>query len=626
MSGFILRQDGVSLRDVMDGVVREPEKMPPRGAMGWVVLDQGEELPEGETEWGNFGQEVSEEKKKKYSPGEAVALIESGESIKEVLANLDVAACHFIKRVADQGRKSLITTGASSSTGPSSGVLVFSDDEMKRRRKAGENPILVVDPKLIEERDNASEDFFEQADGLVILSYTSDDVEDGRYDHFLVNSLSYPSVLLDNQTNPKISMVEEKGCRGIKLGNGKILYEGQSVTLDPMTGRLWDEELPIIHPDENAQKLVEYLDPPSDYFTQVAVHVPQKADINRVHLLADSLNEEMKIGLRRTDVDCARRLRRGGREAFRDLSKGVVPSCLKDLDDYGFASGVPTTYRLPDIHNMRNLLPPEFQEALKNKDDHKPGTELFKMRETLYKHQLRTVIRKTGNCAFDDTMDVIIPSVINAKEVKYFKEELFDKVKSEEIKCLKDGIGAASLEEKERLDALADRIEENIKFGVMMEIPKALIDTLAIAPFCDCLCFGMNGLTEHLTGLSRGIWDHSGYMKDKGFDGVSPYNTLIPPVLTLMLQSLAAVWTVEHMQNRKIRTNTCGRQVAGHDIKSILTVLRMGFDQITVPARLENFLRAMLTVASQDARRRMEHDPHISFKCRPLICSDPGLS
>jgi len=515
------------------------------------------------------------------SPAEAVRAIEAGVDLNSVLARLDVDACHFTKRVDDEGEEPLITTGFPCYTAPSKGVLAFSVEEMKRQQAKGEKSILVVDHKLLEKNCRSNTDSFKDADGLIILSHTEDDLEKARYNHFLVGVSNYSSVLLDNPTKPQIKLSDDG--KGIELANGDTLREGNSITIDPMSGKLWREELSLLLPDKNAQILVKLLKDLglSAEPAQVAFHDQHYSDLSKIYDIRCKFDKKLPIGLHRTDLSCLKLLRKGGESSFVDLSKGAVPICLAFWDNKILRSD--QNYRLPDIHNMLDVLPDEFREALKNGDDHKIGTPLFRARDTLYRHQLETAFREGRQFVDGGEVHIIIPSVKTAEEVKHFKK-MVEEITPPELKG-------------------------QIKFGVMMETKEALKNTREIARQCDCLCYGTNGLTESYTGLDRSKLDHSEYMIENDLEGISPYDRLVPEVADPMARSLAIVREVEREQNREIITNSCGHQTGGHHMGSIKAVLDMGIRQLTVPPNEEHYHRTQLAIAQHAARRKLACTP-----------------
>jgi len=524
--------------------------------MNGVLLDQEEEL---------------------LSPKEAVQCFDCGESIDEILANLDVDACHFTKRVDDEGEEPVITTGFPCYTAPSRGVLVFSIDEMKRQQALGKDVILIVDHMAFLHNLHVERGALDQPEGLIVLFPEEQGVWEGLYEHFLANLLYYSSVLLDNPTKPQITMLE--GQKKIKMGNDE-LSEGDLVTIDPVSGKLWRGELPSLLPDEDVQilaKLLKDLGLPADP-AQVAIHAQQKSDFEKTYDIEVELDAVLSTGLYRTDMNCFKWLRNEDKSAFTYLSQGAVPFSLDNWRDYGFSQRV--NYRLPDLHNLRDVLPDEFREALKNGDDHKIGTPLFKLRETLYWHLLETNflnLRDKGDCA---GICIIIPSVTNAEEVKHFKK-MVEEITPPELKG-------------------------QIKFGVMIETKEALDNIEEIAPLCDCLCVGTNGLTESLIPeCPRGELDHSCWMKERGYDGVSPYDVLVPEVTKPLAEALARA----RRANPDVFINMCGHQTGGHHMGSIKSALGMDVDQLTVPPNEENYHRTQLAIAQHEARRKLSCTP-----------------
>ena len=51
------------------------------------------------------------------------------------------------------------------------------------------------------------------------------------------------------------------------------------------------------------------------------------------------------------------------------------------------------------------------------------------------------------------------------------------------------------------MDSAPKELANQIEFGVMIETKEALRNIKEIAPLCDCLCYGMNGLTEEIIEL-----------------------------------------------------------------------------------------------------------------------------
>ncbi len=524
------------------------------------------------------------------SPKDAVELLEAGVPLEEALIWLDVDQCHFMPRVDDKGEKPLIKTGFPSYTAPSGGRLVFSLEEMESVQKAGEKVILVVSLEMLASLYERSKEL----DGAIILCPETKKLRNSyHYSHLLQLSIFFKSSLLDGSVNPQITLL--KGQNKIEMPNGRKLNERDFVTIDPISGRLWDKELPFLVPDEDTQRLSELLCDLTGTTekTCIAGHVFYWCDYVNILRYKEDTKEDISVGLQRTEMECSMHLRDQDKDFFTSLSKGAIPASLRTWDLGAFNGLMQTNYRLPDLHNLRNLLPEEFKKALDQGDEHKLGTPLFNMWKTLYQHQLKTAFlnntEEVKSCEHE--IRIIIPSVRTPEEVARFKA-MVEEVTPEEFK-------------------------DKVKFGVMMETEEALENTRDIAKICDCLCYGTNDLTADVTGLGRSVLDHSEWMNERGYKGCSPFECFVPEVLEKLGKSILEAREVKP----DIVINICGHQVAGHDIDSVLAVLGMGVDMITVPPTEEHFNRARLLVAQYEARMK----PGLSLYDIDNIDSEPDL-
>jgi hypothetical protein len=523
------------------------------------------------------------------STEEALELIEAGVDIISVLARLDVDQCHFMPRVDDNDGeiKPLIETGFPCDTLPSSGVLSFSIEEVEKQHALGNKVIFVAGIKTMSALYSLREKF----SGLMILRPEKIEGQESLfYDHFLPLATNYPSALLDNPSNPQ--MIMSSNCKEIQLNNERPLSEGDVVTIDPMSGRLWRGKQPMLQSDEDSRILMEHLHDLSlfaDGATCVALHTNNWYEVINAEIYKRDLDRSISIGLQRTDMECCQRLCNESSDSFVNFSKGVVPPSLRNWDYDAFCRKISRKYRLPDLHNLRDALPEKFKEALDKGEDHVLGVPLFKMRETLYRHQLKTAFSNGGILCKEGTeITIIIPSIETAEEVEHFKKLV------EEV--------------------TPDKLKDQVGFGVMMETEAALGHTREIAAMCDCLCYGTNDLTAEILKLSRSNLDYSEWMSERGLKGRSPFETFAPEVLERLEDSIRIAKEV----NPDIVINICGHQVAGHDIDSILAVLKMGVDMITVQPSEENFNRARLAVAQHAARQELA--------CKPQASCDRNLS
>lgn len=237
-------------------------------------------------------------------------------------------------------------------------------------------------------------------------------------------------------------------------------------------------------------------------------------------------------------------------------------------------------FRFVDLHALYDFMSNNMKEDFNNGHDHDPTKKLFLERQRLYLHQCNRIKTHIESLLFTNPYTLLLPDVENSEEVIALKKALLEEV-------------------------------FGIKFGVMMETKAALKNTREIALHCDRLAYGTNDLAEHLTGIPRPTW-----MEAQDENGKNPYKELTPVVLEAMAQSIEEAKAV----NPDIIISVCGYQVAGHDIASIEACLRMGVDQIVVPALDNNIIRAGAAIARFDARRELALSPELGQNF-----DEPGL-
>lgn len=464
----------------------------------------------------------------------------------------------------DRGAEPIIRTGYPYYSAPSNGAVTLSLGQTKEDRK---DLTLITDISSIPSNDYA---------GLIVsFSEKAFDTHDFM---FLARR---PSALVDDRYNPQITIQKHLGQ--VKFANGEIIKEGEKITIDPQTGRIWRGKLPILPPDKNSLKLMEHLSTLVMHSEdiKVATHAHDQESFRSIFALNETSEIDIPLGLYRTENLCQDYLQEAMRffhsSALKDGSFSIFLGFVK----YTGTHFNKTNYRLPDLHNLRGRLD-DFHEALDRGEDHNQGTDLFELRKALYRHQLKYEIPRIIILP-EAHANIIIPSVETPEEVAYFKKLVYEILH----------------------EVTPEKYKKNIGFGVMMETEKALENTAAIAKQCDCLCYGTNDLTAAILKLPRGEQDYSDWMEKHGHKGRSPFEVLVPEVLEKLEKSIKEARTA----NPDIKINICGHQVAGHDIDSILAVLKMGVDMITVPPTEEHFNRARLSVAQHESRLKIEMKP-----------------
>ncbi len=520
------------------------------------------------------------------SPAEAQRLLEEGfVAPVDVFKRLKVEDCTFAPEIDARGESPLVRTGFSSFGSPASGRLAFTPKDIRENESNGRSSVLVVgfDALYKFQRDRG---YLYNVKNVILVcpnNQYSDRNHLEHYSHARGIISSYCSALLDHPLRPQISF--KAGKDFITFSKGGSLSAGEEVTIDPVRGNLWRG----VHVKETCaydsglfQKTVDALGFMKTA-TEVAFHVPRNREDMRVWEIGQKWQTRQKIGLLRSDMDFLEHLQdiKSCPEypTLLPLVEGAVPCSFQLWYGAGVHRKEESHYRLLDVTGLIPFFPESLRNDFPEQDSHIPGTKFFALRSTLYTQQIHMgyrlfrIEKNIINLHRPAPQTIIVPSVKSVEEVRYFKELI-----------------------KRMTPQHADPL---IRFGVMMETKEALKHTEGIAPLCDSLCYGTNDLTKEITGLAREEMDHSGWMKECGYEGVSPYDVLVPEVIEPVAQSIAAA----RKANPNIFINMCGDQTGGHHIPSIEAVLDMGVNQITVPPRLDLGLRAKLAIARHYARK-----------------------
>ncbi len=167
------------------------------------------------------------------------------------------------------------------------------------------------------------------------------------------------------------------------------------------------------------------------------------------------------------------------------------------------------------------------------------GIRICLKNKKLFKTQLRALFRASvfGN------LSIMYPMIISIEEVKEIKE-VVNEVKSE-------------------LDKENIKYSENIKHGIMVETPAAVMISDELAKEVDFFSVGTNDLTQYTLAIDRG-----NTKLDKFYN---PYHEAI-------LRMLKIVADNAHKNN--IRAAICGE--LGSDIDFLDKILEIGYDEISI--------------------------------------------
>lgn len=189
------------------------------------------------------------------------------------------------------------------------------------------------------------------------------------------------------------------------------------------------------------------------------------------------------------------------------------------------------------------------------------GIRISLDRPELFLNQLRAILRASTR----KNLAVMFPMVTNVGEVRQAKEYV-ERAKAE-------------------LKARSVRFDENLRVGVMIEIPAAALMAGEIAREVDFLSIGTNDLIQYTLAVDRGN---------------SIVSRLYQEFHPAVLRSIQYIIDAGHKQKKWV--GMCG-EMAGDPLMTIL-LLGMGLDEFSViPAFLPEIKKIIRSVNYKEARR-----------------------
>ncbi len=391
-----------------------------------------------------------------------------------------------------------IATGLSASPGASSGQIVFDADEAEKWRDMGRKVILVRE-------ETKPEDIHGFFAAVGILTSRG-------------GKTSHAAVVARGMGKPCVA-----GAEGIKVDvRGKTadvgeykLYEGDVITIDGGTGKVYLGEIPVVPPEfsEDLKTLLSWADRFATLKVRANADTPDGAkkareygatgiglvrtermfnDTDRLPIMVDMIVSDSP----KKRTEALRKLADMQRKDFRQIFLAMAP--------------LPVTVRLldPPLHEF---LPGELD--LLDKIRETEGTEegernkkllsaVRALRETnpmlghrgvrlgltnpeIYNMQLRAILEAAADCEEEGTTivpEIMIPQVISAQEIKPML------VSAKEI--------AEEIEEKRNISVA-------FSFGTMMETVRACLRADELAKTAEFFSFGTNDLSQATFSFSR---------------------------------------------------------------------------------------------------------------------------
>ncbi|SOE02056.1 pyruvate, phosphate dikinase [Blastococcus haudaquaticus] len=468
-------------------------------------------------------------------------LIDMDEAVRRVTG--DQLAQLMFPRFVSGGDATQLTQGMNASPGAAVGKAVFSSEEAVKWADRGEDVVLV-------RRETNPDDLSGMIAAQGVLTSRG-----GKTSHAAVVARGMGKTCV---CGAEELQVDTKG-RKFTAPGGSVVNEGDVISIDGSTGRVWLGEVPV-EPSSVVRYFEGEIDPEASDTDDVvrSVHrILAHADEQRrldVRTNADTPEDSARarrfgaqgIGLCRTEhmfLGSDRRklveklILADGPEERQSALDALEPLQKQDfLEIFEEMDGLPVTVRLldPPLHeflpdltelSVRVALAEERGEpdegslrllaAVRGMHESNPmlglrGVRLGLVVPGLFAMQVRAIAeaacdrRKAGG---DPRPEIMIPLVGAVQELEAIREE------SERV--------LAEVCEAEGVDVQAT-------IGTMIEVPRAALTAGEIAAYAEFFSFGTNDLTQMTWGFSRDDVEAAFFHQylDKGIFGISPFESL----------------------------------------------------------------------------------------------------
>ena len=391
--------------------------------------------------------------------------------------------------------KALFTKALNASPGAAVGEIVFDADKAEKEANRGRDVILVRD-------ETSPEDIHGMHSSVGILT-----TKGGMTSHAAVVARGMGKPCVVGAEGLTID-VENK-----KIGNGeRVLTEGDIISIDGSLGEVYIGELET-EPPSPSDEFNTLMDWCSEY-KRLAVRANAETVLDTEKSLEFGAEG---IGLCRTEhmfFEGERIIPM--REMIMSESQQGRKRALKKLIDFQIADfeslflllkEKPITVRLldPPMHeflpksdiemtelgNAIGVSPGYIREMLVKLSESNPmlghrGVRLGLSYPEIYEMQVEAILRAAYNIQKKDgvltTPEIMIPLVMNAKELHQMKNLLIKKISK-----------------------VQEKLDYKFKYtiGTMIELPSAALNSGSIAEHADFFSFGTNDLTQTTLGLSR---------------------------------------------------------------------------------------------------------------------------
>ena len=389
-----------------------------------------------------------------------------------------------------------LAKGLPAGPGGANGMVVFTADDAEAWAKQGKKVILV-------RNETSPEDVHGMHAAAAILT-----AKGGMTSHAALVARGWGKCCIVGCSALQIETSKKQ-----MTVNGRVLKEGDWISLNGTKGRVYDGRLDLVEPDPEKNKYYKILMTWADEVRELGIRT--NADSPKDAAQARAFGAE-GIGLTRTEhmffdpqrILAMREMIVAENEA--DRRKAVMKLLPFQRNDfYGILkamAGLPVTIRLldPPLHEFVNLDEKQIKELSKKLDisEAKLKTRVDSL------HELNPMLGHRG-CR----LGIAYPEITEMQARAIF-EATADLTKEgvkvyPEVMVPLTGIYTEFTNQKAIIDLVAKEVmkEKNVKFkylvGTMIEIPRACVTANEIAETAEFFSFGTNDLTQTTFGFSR---------------------------------------------------------------------------------------------------------------------------
>jgi pyruvate,orthophosphate dikinase len=505
------------------------------------------------------------------------------------------------RRLDVHAKQKAIAIGVGASPGAASGIAIFDVARAEALGKNGEKVILVRE-------DTKPDDvpaFFQSAGILTSRG--------GKTSHAAVvaRGMGKPCVVGCSQIE-----IDVDG-RSFSAGGKRVAVEGQKITIDGSTGRVYLGEIPTIEP-EISSEFKELLQWSSE---MKGINIRANADTVASATLAGKYGAE-GIGLCRTErmfnqhdrimqfvsmiMAEDEHERRKALAELEPLQRSDFKAILKEM------RGLPVTIRLldPPLHEF---LPKEedlMQKIFEMKSSGGKASEIARVEKLLHRvHELSEINPMLGHrgvrmgISFPEIYETQIRSVCQAAaELTKEGVTVEPQIMVPQVALVEELATVRQIfESVKREIEHQQKIKLRIKFGSMIEVVRACLVADDIAHLVDFISFGTNDLTQATFSFSRE--DAEGkflpFYLEKGIVNVNPFQSIdTKGVGRLMKMAVDMARKV----NKDIEIGICGEH--GGDPHSIEFCSTAGLDYVSASSHR---IPIAILAAAQSAIRQNKH-------------------